>query len=82
MSFICLLPTPEGLCWNCGDEGILLRGETPILNAEGLTFCDPRCADQFDTREEAKVLNPEWCPSCGFDRHEHSSDCPKNMEIS
>lgn len=52
--FVCLLPTPDGLCWNCGDEGILLRGEQPVRNAAGQTFCTTECADEFDTREELR----------------------------
>lgn len=75
--FICVLRTPSGLCCNCGDEGILLRGEQPILNAKGLTFCSVECADEFDTRTEREELKraTEWCHACGYDNHEHASDC-------
>lgn len=71
--YLCLLTTPDGLCCNCGDEGIILRGETPIRNAKNLTFCSVECADEFDTRAERSAS--DWCTSCGYDRHEHAPDC-------
>lgn len=77
MSFICLLPTPDGTCCNCGDEGILLRGEQPVRNAKGLSFCDAECADEFDTRTEREAAwrATDWCATCGYDNHEHAPDC-------
>lgn len=79
---ICLLSTPAGMCCNCGDEGILLRGEQPIRNAAGLTFCDVECADEFDTRQEreAHARATNWCASCGFDNWEHANGCPTTTQ--
>ena len=43
--FICILTTPNGLCCNCGFEGI-----TPIRNAQNRTFCSDECVDEFNSR--------------------------------
>jgi len=57
-TFICLLPTPDGLCCNCGDEGILLRGEQPVRNAKALT----------DEALRVKVVSA--CPESGSHSHD------------
>jgi predicted RNA-binding Zn-ribbon protein involved in translation (DUF1610 family) len=83
--FICLT-TDDQLRWtecaNCTDGGVELRGEQWIVNAEGVKFCSPECADEYDTRVEHERARraTDWCPDCGFDSHEHNVDCPRFPE--
>lgn len=73
---ICLTMTPEGVCYNCGDEGILLRGEEPIKSEHG-NFCSIDCLDEYHELFENDTWNRtrSFCLACGFDNWEHDAGC-------
>ncbi len=76
--YICIwLGTPSE-CQNCGgwtrseDED---GNRGPFPGDE--RFCSEECYtdhQEFVEREQRARAN-EWCPVCGFDRHEHAPDC-------
>jgi hypothetical protein len=68
-------------CWNCGgwvhagDPPEVPEGEEPI----GGHYCSVECHDEalrFAERAR-KAFVSDWCPQCGYDRHEHGPGCPK-----
>lgn len=44
-------------------------------------FCSEDCyADAAErARRQAEHAATEWCPSCGYDRHEHAPGCPSAL---
>ncbi len=87
-SYLCVWFGTPGECQNCGgsthaEDGEFVDGVwTPTPGGERGPFKpDPRyCSEdcfaeaQMDA-ERWKRAAADWCPSCGFDRHEHADDC-------
>jgi hypothetical protein len=60
-------------CWNCG--GWLKASGGPF---EGHSrYCSEDCfAEAAErARRQAEYAATEWCPECGYDRHEHAPHC-------
>lgn len=59
-------------CWLCDR-----RTKDPIRTAEGRTYCSIECHDDWEDHlaGQARLRSSEWCPTCGYDRHEHASGC-------
>lgn len=76
-NFLCILTTDRyDECLNCGGSATLGGTQMPILSDRG-RFCSEDCAadaEGFAQRDRAWHAS-DWCPSCGFDNHEHAEDC-------
>lgn len=75
---ICLYFGTPGECQNCGGS-VYAEGEDGFCGPfEGdPRYCSEDCfadAQEFQQRQ-ARYWATEWCPTCGFDRHEHAPDC-------
>ena len=75
---MCLYFGTPGECHNCG-------GFTGAEGDDGVTgsfpgdprYCSEDCfVDAQEFAERAKrEASSDWCPTCGYDRHEHAPDC-------
>ena len=79
-AFLCF-GTP-GECQNCGGSTRSIDEETGERGPfEGdPRFCSEDCfaeSQMFAERARRQAAS-DWCPSCGFDRHEHADDCTRN----
>ena len=73
---ICLYFGDPDECQNCGGSATLGGTQEALKTPEG-TFCSADCHDEaVEFAERAKAGHrSNWCPECGFDNHEHSTEC-------
>jgi len=74
--FICLYFGWPDECLNCGGSASLGGTQEPVVSDRG-RFCSEDCAadaEEFAQRAKREAAS-SWCPSCGFDNHEHDDDC-------
>lgn len=64
-------------CACCGGS----VGRDPIPSPRGLRYCSVECFDDWeeylDQQDRARAA--EWCPTCGYDQHEHAEDCADHL---
>jgi hypothetical protein len=73
---VCLYFGTPDECLNCGGSASLGGTQEP-LRADHGTYCSLDCHDEaveFAARMKHRLWS-DYCPSCGFDRHEHAEDC-------
>jgi hypothetical protein len=64
----------EGRVW-VKDEGL-----GPFTAVDGNNqYCSEDCYEEAKTYAEQQRQRrlDDWCPECGYDRHEHSEECPR-----
>lgn len=73
-------------CLNCGG---FTRSVDPDTGERGPFDHDPRfcCEDcyaeaQMFAERARREAASDWCPACGYDRHEHADDCPSQEGIT
>lgn len=76
MSALILCAADPKACWCCD-----FRAKDPIRTAEGHVYCSVECHDSWEEHlaDMARERASEWCPTCGFDRHEHADDCADHL---
>lgn len=75
MTFFCLTVVPKDLCTFCG-EWVHVDGGDILHN--GRWFCSTDCVDELEKWDDkARNRVSDWCPDCGYDRHEHAPDCAR-----
>lgn len=54
-------------------------GDDPIPSPRGkaLRYCSTECFDDWEEHldQQDRARSAAWCPTCGYDRHEHAPDC-------
>jgi hypothetical protein len=66
-------------CCCCGGSASLGGTQHPIPGSvPSLRYCSMECHDDWEDylARQAEWRASDWCPSCGFDNHEHADDCP------
>lgn len=68
-------PDLSGECTACG--GALPPEPIPSARGSALRYCSVDCHDDWEQHldDEASRLASAWCPTCGYDRHEHAPGC-------
>lgn len=69
---ICVFMGSRDECVECG----CFAGRDCIVNEHG-RYCSVECAHEYGARMDGvrRDRATEWCPACGYDRHEHAPDC-------
>jgi hypothetical protein len=74
--FVCFGSPDE--CLNCGGSASLGGTQEPVVSTRG-NFCSEDCAaDAEEMAQREKRRRDDWCPSCGFDNHEHAPTCKRS----
>jgi hypothetical protein len=80
-AYVCLYFGQKDECPNCGgwvhanDED---GNRSPGVETPHGVYCSEDCAADAEVfRARARAAGPVWCPSCGFDNHEHAPDCAR-----
>lgn len=75
--FLCTNLTNDCCC--CGGS----LGPHPVPSARGkaLRYCSVECHDAWEEHldEQNKQRSEQWCPTCGYDRHEHAPTCADHL---
>jgi RES domain-containing protein len=80
-AFLCFPMTAECAC--CGGSADLGGRSDPIPSPRGtaLIYCSTECFDAWEEHldEQDRLRAAAWCPTCGYDRHEHAPDCADHL---
>lgn len=56
-------------------------GRGPVVGAFNVSYCSEDCAEEAE-RYRAVVRTLGWCPSCGYDNHEHAESCNRVLTVT
>lgn len=69
----------ETACVACDSR----RPHTPDgwLRAGSRTYCTPECLEEWEAHlaDLERERSAAWCPTCGYDQHEHAPDCADHL---
>jgi hypothetical protein len=55
--------------------------ESIVGSVPSLRYCSIECHDDWEDflAEQKQHFDAAWCPTCGYDRHEHAPDCADHL---